>query len=335
MLKRVLKSKWSLVIMLAAWLVLIWTRSFVGMANGCSTSAFEILMSSILTMVFTIIWGCNLFVWDDEINFFYEEEEASHLEAISSLGLQNSLCVVMAIAVVCLLSFAVTGWKEWLDLFSDSTYIKFGWFHINKKIIYDILAVIIFPVWTTFIIRKVKERGFITGAVCSGIMQILALTIIGFLLYMGRSKIWLIEMAVLNIITLILAVMGYAWKNIRKKGNAAALLILYGVLWIILLSISYHNGQSLVSFMGFSDTAQPTSYFINVNKIAENASFFGQSKPLLNDLHVIDFMKNSHYLLPSVLFYGGWLPAILLMAVEVVFPCCRSGCTYSGQRERW
>jgi hypothetical protein len=171
----------------------------------------------------------------------------------------------------------------------------------------------------------VKESEFTAGAVFSGIMQILALTLIGFLLYMGKPNIWLIEMAVLNVITLVLAVRGYAWKNIRRKGNAAALLIMYALFWIGMISIFYHSGQSVFSFMGFTDTTQATSYFINVHKIAKNTSFVGQSRTMLNDPYILSFMKGSHYLIPSVLFYGGWLPTMLLMLAEVVFLVSMSG----------
>lgn len=365
--------------MLATWLILIWSRTFIGMANGCGTTVFEILGKCALTVFLTFVWGYGLYAWDDETGFFYKEDETDrfapiaetedsvdteankadpvetedleyagvseaqvscedeepdtiknpfmqlremencHRELVHSTGLRNSLCVVLALTVICLLSFALSGWTYLLDLFSNSTYIQVGWFCINKKYVYDVLAVIIFPLWTTFIIRKMKESEFTANAIFSGIMQILALTLIGFLLYMRRSNIWLTEMAFLNVVTLILAVRGYAWKNIRKKGNAVALLIAYTLFWIGLISIFYHSGQSVAGFMGFTDTIQVTSYFTNVQKIAEKASFVGQSSALLNDPYVISFMKDSHYLIPSILFYGGWLPTILLMLVEVIF----------------
>ena len=156
-------------------------------------------------------------------------------------------------------------------------------------------------------------------------MQILTLTLIGFLLYMRKPNIWLIEMAVLNVIALILAVHGYAWKNIRKKGNAIALLIMYILLWISLISVFHYSGQSFISFMGFTDTTRATSYFSNVYKIVENASFIGQNCTLLNDPDVISFMKGSYHLIPSVLFYGGWLPTILLIFAEVLFIVALAG----------
>lgn len=329
MSRKILKSKWNLIVMLATMLLLIWIRTFIGIANGRETKALEILGHCVLTVLLTFMWGGSLYVWDDETGFFYKEDEEEtegeessdnyHRKHVHSSGLQNSLCVVLALAVICLLSFALSDWTDWLNLFNDSKYMQIGWLCINRKYIYDVLTVIVFPIWTTFIIRKMKESEFAAGAVLSGIMQILALTVIGFLLYMNIPNIWLTEMAVLNVITLILAVHGYAWKNIRRKGNAVALLSMYTLLWISLMSVFHYSGQSFAGFMGFEDITQVTSYFSNVHKIVENASFIGQSSGLLNDPYVISFMKDSYYLIPSALFYGGWIPTILLMLAEVIF----------------
>lgn len=327
--------------MLATMLLLIWSRTFIGIANGCGTTTLEVLGHCALTVFLTFMLGYSLYAWDDETCFFYKdkeefkvpesflmrlfESEKYHRKPVYSSALRNSLCVVLALAVICLLSFALSDWTDWLNLFSNSKYMQIGWICINKKYIYDVLVVIVFPIWTTFIIRKMKESEFTTGAVFSGIMQILTLTLIGFLLYMRKSNIWLIEMAVLNVITLILAVRGYAWKSIRKKGNAIALLIMYVLLWVSLISVFYYSGQSFAGFMGFTDTTQATSYFSNVHKIAKNASLIGQNSILLNDPYVISFMKDSHYLIPSVLFYGGWLPTILLIFIEVTFIVALAG----------
>ena len=75
MVKKILKSKWSLFIMLICWLLLLWSRTFIGVANGCETSSFDIIGKSILTLVTTYRWGCNLFVWDYEIKIFYKKSE--------------------------------------------------------------------------------------------------------------------------------------------------------------------------------------------------------------------------------------------------------------------
>ena len=354
MIKKVLKSKWSIVIMFICWLLLLWSRTFIGLENGCETSVFDILGKAVVTLVTTFMLGCNLFLWDDEIGFFYKndesevteesiyDEEDDSFEEMSSglvgikegysFGLGTSLCVVLALAFFCMFSYATADWKKWIDLFNDSTYMRIGGWNINKKSIFDILMLIIFPAWSTFILRKVKESSFSIRVVVSGSVQILTLTLIGFLLYMRKPNIWIVELAVVNVLTLILAVRSYIWKAVKKKGNIVALLVLYVFVWIALLFTFYHNGQSVYDYMGFSDINSLIGYFVNVRKIFENASFIGQSAVLIKDPYVLQFLEGSHYLLPSILFYLGWLPAILLMVVEVVFMISTAGVIIQNQQ---
>ena len=103
---------------------------------------------------------------------------------IQSPGLRKSLLVVLVLAVFCLFSFASADWGGCIDLFSDSNDMALGWWTMNKKYIYDMLILVVFPVWSTFIIRKISESRCSAGAVASGLIQILALTMMGFLLYM-------------------------------------------------------------------------------------------------------------------------------------------------------
>ena len=301
MIKKVLKSKWSIVIMFICWLLLLWSRTFIGLANGCETSVFDILGKAVVALVTTFMWGCNLFLWDDEIGFFYkdskseesdfcdEDERTFGLEETTDgygFGLGTSLCVVLVLAVFCMLSFVMSDWKEWIDLFSNNIYIRIGEWNINKKCVFD----------------------------------------------MRTSRIWIIELAVVNVVTLILAVRSYIWKAVQKKGNVLALLILYEVVWIVLLAMFYHKGQSIYDYMGFADLNSKNGYFFNIRKILENASFIGQSVVLLRNPYVLQFLEGSHYLLPSILFYLGWLPAILLIVVEVVFMISTAGVIIQNQQ---
>lgn len=310
--------------MLVTWLFLIWMRTFTGIVNGDSEiSVFGVLRTSALTLFVTFICGWNMYVWDDEIKFFYKERNGSQgRTVIQSPGLRKSMLVVLALAVVCLFSFASIGWGGCIDLFSDSNDIAFGWWTINKKYIYDVLILVVFPVWSTFIIRKISESRCSVGAVASGLIQILALTMMEFLLYMGFSNIWLAEMAFMNTLTLILAVRGYLWKNIPKKGNAIALIIGYALFWFMLLLRSTYNGQILAGFLGGQnvfDPLIPGSYISNVNKILKNASFAGPSLFLIKDPYVLDFMRGRNNPLLAALFYGGWCSAITLIIVEIIF----------------
>ena len=326
MTEKVSKGKWNLVIMLVAWLLLLWARTFTGIANGDSEiSVFSVLGTSAFALFISFFCGWNLYVWDDDIKLFYKEQNSLHHEEkrdMQSPGLRKSLLVVLALTVLYLFSFASVQWGGCIDLFSDQNDIVLGWWTIHKNYMYDILILVVFPIWSTFIIRKISESRCAAGAVASGLIQILALTMMGFLLYMRFSHIWLAEMAFINILTLVLAVRGYLWETIHKKGNAAALLIGYALLWILLLLRFTDYGQILTGFMGGQNPFASLisgSYISNVNRILEKASFFGQSPLLLKDPYVLDFMRSRNNPLHTALFYGGWCAAIVLIIVEVIF----------------
>lgn len=60
MIKKLLKSKWSMVIMIVAWLLLIWARTFTGTASGTDdTSVWSILWSSVVAIACTFIYGAK------------------------------------------------------------------------------------------------------------------------------------------------------------------------------------------------------------------------------------------------------------------------------------
>lgn len=357
MIKKLLKSKWSMVIMIVAWLLLIWARTFTGMASGTDDiSVWSILWPSVVAIACTFIYGGNIFVWDDEIGFFYEDDEENTLEKYNdkedeggimdeeaeeeemflrgfenrifersnaqSPALRRSLLVVMILTAFCLFSFASVEWNGWIDLFSDRTYMEIGFFTFNKKYIFDVLMIVLFPLWTTFIIRKIAESRCVAGAVISGTVQILTLTLLGFLLYMRLPNIWLLEMAFINCLTLIMAVKGYLWKNIDKKGNAVAMLIGYVLFWVLLMSMFTYSGQTFAGFMGvenLSDVSIPSSYVSNVWTIMKEAAFVGQSSSLVGNPYVAEFMMERTNPIIGALFYGGWSVAILLVLVSIIF----------------
>lgn len=352
MIKKLLKSKWSMVIMIVAWLLLIWARTFTGMASGTDdTSVWSILWPSVVAIACTCIYGANIFAWDDEIGLFYEDDEENSLEEYNdkedseiieeeemflrefenriyersnaqSPALRRSLLVVMILAAFCLFSFASVEWNGWIDLFSDRTYMEIGFFTFNKKYIFDVLMIVLFPLWTTFIIRKIAESRCVAGAVISGTVQILTLTLLGFLLYMRLPNIWLLEMAFINCLTLIMAVKGYLWKNIDKKGNAVAMLIGYVLFWVLLMSMFTYSGQTVAGFMGvenLSDISIPSSYVSNVWTIMKEAAFVGQSSSLVGNPYVAEFMMERTNPIIGALFYGGWSVAILLVLVSFIF----------------
>lgn len=238
-------NKWRMAIMIVTWLLLIWARTFTGMAGfNAEIPVWGVLGLSIVTIVCTFLLGLTIIFSDDENDFFYENNEVSveelydpedkeiteeDLEFMRRLvdifydkpnaqfqALRRSLLAVVILAAFFLFSFISAKWNGWIDLFRDSTYMEI-----------DVLMIVLFPLWATFLIRKIAESRCAAGVVILGTFQILMLTLLGFLLYMQHANIWLIKLAFINCLTLILAVKEYLWNQIDKKKNAIVMLIGY------------------------------------------------------------------------------------------------------------
>jgi hypothetical protein len=193
---------------------------------------------------------------------------------------------------------------------------------INKKYAYDVIMMIIFPLWSAYILKKIRKSSFSGWAVFSGGVQILVLTLIECMLYMESSNIWRVELAFVNIITLILGYRIYIWDKVQKKGNAVVLLIGYGLFWGLLLSMFHYSGESAVEYMAGVlrwDFSSPDSYISNVKTLVENAAYIGQSNNLLMDSYILDFLYESPNPIMSALFHGGWIAAIAVIVLEIVF----------------
>ena len=341
MIKKIFKSKWCVALMVIFWLILLWVRTFFGITNGYDEgSTFGVLGSSLWTVFVTVFYGLcmvGLFLVDEETNTSRENPEEKDeitdteeadakdgysLAVLAHNHLKISQFAVLALAGFCLFSIAVSVYAGWLDFFSDDIYMNLGIFEVNKKYIFGILMMIVFPVWATIIIRKIRDTEFNAGAVASGSIQILVLSLLEFMFFMHLSNMWILEIAIVNIVTLMIAVKTYAWKDTNRKGNCVALISAYAVFWGILLSTFYHSGLTFITYVTnetYFNISLSYSYLSNVNKIVNNASFLGQSTVLSGDPYVLQFLSDKKTVILSTLFYGGWLPTIALIAIEILF----------------
>lgn len=69
-------NKWRMAFMIVTWLLLIWARTFTGMAGfNAEIPVWGVLGLSIVTIVCTFLLGLTLIFSDDENDFFYENNE--------------------------------------------------------------------------------------------------------------------------------------------------------------------------------------------------------------------------------------------------------------------
>jgi hypothetical protein len=294
-------------IMLVCWLILIWVCTFVGDANGSSMYIFSALLGGVICVAFTIGWN-RAIIWNYDIKLFYPEDSpAINIDEDDyKPGLRISLLLVLLLSTACYVGIIATGWGNWIDLFDG---------RIIPKYFLNVLMLVAFPSWATYIIRQVKDS-YAFEAVLSGYVQIVALSFLGYLLFMKGPYIWLVYLATLNILSVLLAIKKYLWKSTNNKKAIVTSLLLYIFIWMIFLSISWDKTWTVTYVVGFDSYLQFTRYKYAIREILCNASIWGQSSTLLKDPYVLQFLYYSHWILPSVLTYSGWVSGILVMAAE-------------------
>ena len=230
--------------------------------------------------------------------------------------LQNSLLTIFIISTLFLSALAMEIWIPDFTFFTDNTYISFGRFSIDKNHLYDPCLFIVFPLMVQWIFQGMAENYYYWKSVISGILQILALTLMEFLLFMKMSNIWLMELAFLNFVTIIVAVLKYTWKHIEHKKLTILLTLSYGVFWTSLLGLF---DFSRYTFIQYTFGNNWDSYVQCVQELLKNASLFGVSAELQSNIMVKEFLLNHSNYLHSALYYFGWFFTILLIVILFIF----------------
>lgn len=228
MSKKKRRYRVPVIISVMCWLTFIWLRTFTYMADYDEGSGvFSFLNAAIITMAGTFFYW-SLFKPDGTsslMEFLFEEDLEEYLEEtpVATVKkwsiLRKSMFCIGCLSFICLLAFAFEMWTD-ITVFTDPTYITIGFLSINKKYMYDPILFIAFPLWTQVIFRGIHEEEYRIKSVLSGSVQLLTLSLLSFFLFMKLPNIWLIELAVIEIITVAAAIRKYAWKQcLKKKGN--------------------------------------------------------------------------------------------------------------------
>lgn len=158
---------------------------------------------------------------------------------------------------------------------------------------------------------QAQVMGF--SAQIAGMTMDLALN---YLLFMKLPNIWLIELAAIEIITVIVAVRKYAWSCCNKKGNVLALIGLYIFFWGALLVVFYRTGMS---FDQYSYGKDWRVYQNNIKQIITGASAFGCSSELISNSTVTAFLADRNNYFLAGLYYGGWVVGVAIVIVLLLF----------------
>ena len=202
---------------------------------------------------------------------------------------------------------------DWFSIYGQKELV-FGWLEIPKKYFYDIWAIVWFPINVGRVFKAMKKEHFVFQSILRGCIAICGLTIEGILLFRPMTNIWLVDLSVLNVATLILAVWKYAIPDTNiRKGNAIAGILLYTIARVCLLPLQCDNwGNGLASFMYGGNWNEVKSV---INEIVTNASFFGTSEYLKNSVSLHWWLSDWNKPVLQLLYYGGWVSVLGLLLV--------------------
>ena len=310
---------------LLCWLIFLWLHTFVRMAVfSVNKGEWGYLIPAVITLLATFLYTnaaiClkNIFL---ESNVIDDKEwgnsslQNRSIEERNTDLLSKSLLGVLILTVLFLVALILEVWLSDFVFYTDRTYISIGEVEINKKYIYE-PCLIIFCLFTQLIFEGMKIQKYRCISVISGCFQIIALSMMEFLLFMTLPNIWLMEMAFINMITIVTAVWKYVWDACEKKGNVVALVILYVMFWSGLLLLFGYPGQSIVQYIYGGDWRE---YAGNVQLLLENAKVFGAMPELQSNIQMQEFMSNRSNYLHNVLCYFGWGIALLLFLILAIF----------------
>lgn len=328
------------VISIGIWLILLWLRTFVYYMcfENTPSNVFQFLFPAVFTVIATLfVWYCckaqgeyasfreyckDEFgvesiedTLDDFLDELIGEEDAGAIEDKKKWStLQKSMCVTAILTFVSLLILVLEVWMD-ITVFIGGTYIKIGTFIINKKYLFDPVLLFL-PMWFQLIFREMRKEDFKWKSVFLGSTQIIILSFLSFFLFMGLPNIWCIEMAFLQIVTVIVGIRKYCWNRISKKGTAVMLVLLYVFFWMSLLLLFYHPGETFAQFTFGNDWKE---YQQNVFTLVRGASPSGTSIALKQNVQIIEFLKNRNNYLLAALYYGGWKPVDVIIVLLLFF----------------
>lgn len=191
--------------------------------------------------------------------------------------------------------------------------IRILFWHIHKKYIFDIYAAILFPGVVELAYKSMKKE--ISGTVW-GISSILAMSLIGFLLFMAMPNVWLVDLVVNNIFTIMIGAVKYLLPNRKWNLQNTIGLVLYPLIGIILLSFLPYENESFSQFMYGSDWGE---YREMVHFLLKNASLIGPSEVLLSSSSVSEWLLNRSNYIHQLIFYGGIAAIAGLILFMILF----------------
>lgn len=221
-------------------------------------------------------------------------------------------------AVVLIVCWMILLWRSSLAGIWDDGQVSY-----RAAYLYDLMVLFVFPLWTGFAVKKMRDSQFRTGTVVSGVVQILALSIVEILLFKNLSGNFMFRLLFLNFGTVLVEIRLFIWNHCdcKKRWIAGLLFFAYGVSMAGGLLVLAGSAEALPAYVGLAMAGDASSsyYHANVTKLLDFTTSRGASSVLTNDPGVVNFVTASRNPLFYAIYYNGWRGAYLFMLVEFLF----------------
>jgi len=203
----------------------------------------------------------------------------------------------------------------WLD--SKVIYI-FGE-KLPKKYLFDLVVIILFPALSSMVLASVKETASLAIKLTSA-GEILLLTIIGYFLFYGLGYVWLVNMAVLNTVTISAGMYQIPAFAGKRNGSRIACMILYVLFHVILLTGLKKGTTGLACLLYQGNWCD---YQECVGILMKNANLCGQNRGLTIMSAVQEALLYGHgNFIHSLLYYFGWISVFVYIVTLAIFFGC-------------
>lgn len=292
----------NVVLSVVVYLFFIWVHSFIRLNSFSDGSVFVPIRTSLLAIGCTFLYyWC--FIAEIEIDepSIHSTREYAFITGIVGIG----ALVLLLLEINC----------EDFIIYSEK-YIRFWIFKLEKKYLYDLYAVVIFPLVVQGVFRTLRKEKFSCSAVFFSSISLIGMTIIGGLFFQAMSNAYLLDLTVLNTATIAFGIYKYALSNSHvRKGNSIAAVIIYAFLRVLMLWIQgYWNGGFAVSMLSsWSD------YIKGIQELIHNASFFGTSERLMTNPFIVDWLSCRNNYIQQAFYYTGILGVLVVLVMLVIF----------------
>ncbi|MDO5407792.1 MAG: hypothetical protein Q4F28_10775 [Eubacteriales bacterium] len=284
-------------------LCMIWVNTLLHLISFHENYGFFSFIKTTLTAVF-----CT--------GLFYGLSSAVFMEPIRDTA---KLCAAgtAVSAVLMLLALLLELGMDNFSIYGEKE-LELMFFDIPKKYFYDFWTIVWFPYNISVIFMALRREWFKPMSVLYSGIAVMGMTLGGILLFRPLSNIYQIDAVLMNCITLGAAVWKYGLsEKIVHKGKAAAAVLLYGIMRILLLPLQCSDwGVNPAAFMLGDRYAD---YVEGIRVITSNASFLGTSGYLRNSAFAHEYLVDLNKPVLQMLYYGGWSSAIFLILLMAAF----------------